>query len=715
MSQFVSFVDYESGFQSASQPNSQSTANGKKLSILQYNTPFFKGEIECLSCSDCYFAFQFATPLCGRVVCTNARLRFISNVPQTRRLPRRSRFYEESCEFPLCSIHSIHVALVKDASRNVHYSQLTENISSLDVVSHIKIILKDFRVISIDLRRSQNGTALANQLLFFAKHPQVGPFPLTSTANQQPKEIVKFFTKTAWMTELHRCCSVGEGNWRIVDLHKEIIEDLSENYPPFVVAPSSFSMTDIDRLARNAKLGRFPIWVWSYSSGSALMISSKLEEHVGTPMLMSRIFDGVAQSHSKDERPEMIHLDDDFQAQVTKGYEALKRLCAIDSHSQYAVRERHWLSRVWKTGWTQLVTNCMQKTAEALNFIVDRNRSVILTENESRDAALVIGSLVQICADAHYRTVNGLYELIDKMWLSLGHPFGIRLYGNDATICPTWLLFLDCLAQLIRIYPTQFAYSSHLLLGLFDASISGASRCFFSAFSPSVPFDSPFPLDQFFYAEFTMLFTNMYHQAAKTVQNMAMIRRGSSSFLMQEVIRTPICTMDIELWEECYMRWTPPASVNNAGLPRESSVLDSLMCNIAESRRGITWQTQLPAPERLSSLFPYCEPDGLQRIMYSKIEDEDGSDDTVSVASMASKRGSFPNDNDSNRVRLSPSDSSASFRAQRAVPLPPLTNMSTSASLPTPNHINPSSRPRAHRQAPLPPPRRSPDSTIIRF
>ena len=32
--------------------------------------------------------------------------------------------------------------------------------------------------------------------------------------------------------------------------------------------------------------------------------------------------------------------------------------------------------------------------------------------------------------------------------------------------------------------------------------------------------------------------------------------------------------------------------------------------------------------------------------MYSKIEDEDGSDDTVSVASIVSKRDSFPNVNE---------------------------------------------------------------------
>lgn len=39
----------------------------------------------------------------------------------------------------------------------------------METVSIIKLILKDMRVVTIDLRRSQNGTNLANQILFFSK------------------------------------------------------------------------------------------------------------------------------------------------------------------------------------------------------------------------------------------------------------------------------------------------------------------------------------------------------------------------------------------------------------------------------------------------------------------------------------------------------------------------------------------------------------------
>lgn len=39
----------------------------------------------------------------------------------------------------------------------------------METVSIIRLILKDVRVVTIDLRRSQNANILANQILYFSK------------------------------------------------------------------------------------------------------------------------------------------------------------------------------------------------------------------------------------------------------------------------------------------------------------------------------------------------------------------------------------------------------------------------------------------------------------------------------------------------------------------------------------------------------------------
>jgi len=47
-------------------------------------------------------------------------------------------------------------------------------------------------------------------------------------------------------------------------------------------------------------------------------------------------------------------------------------------------------------------------------------------ENESRDLSAVISSLSQLIMDPFFRTINGFQSLVQKEWVTLGHPFTKR-------------------------------------------------------------------------------------------------------------------------------------------------------------------------------------------------------------------------------------------------------------------------------------------------
>ena len=47
-------------------------------------------------------------------------------------------------------------------------------------------------------------------------------------------------------------------------------------------------------------------------------------------------------------------------------------------------------------------------------------------ENESRDLSAVISSLSQLMMDPYFRTINGFQSLVQKEWITLGHPFTKR-------------------------------------------------------------------------------------------------------------------------------------------------------------------------------------------------------------------------------------------------------------------------------------------------
>ena len=56
-------------------------------------------------------------------------------------------------------------------------------------------------------------------------------------------------------------------------------------------------------------------------------------------------------------------------------------------------------------------------------FIYD---SSLQTDQNDRDLACVVSSLVQIMADPHYRTISGFESLVQKEWVAMGYPFTTR-------------------------------------------------------------------------------------------------------------------------------------------------------------------------------------------------------------------------------------------------------------------------------------------------
>jgi len=65
--------------------------------------------------------------------------------------------------------------------------------------------------------------------------------------------------------------------------------------------------------------------------------------------------------------------------------------------------------------------------------------------------------------------------LIEKEWLSFGHKFQHRLghpdYPNERS--PIFLQFLDCVQQLIRLFPKAFQFNSTYLLRIADLLNTG--------------------------------------------------------------------------------------------------------------------------------------------------------------------------------------------------------------------------------------------------
>jgi len=238
--------------------------------------------------------------------------------------------------------------------------------------------------------------------------------------------------------------------------------------------------------------------------------------------------------------------------------------------------------------------------------------------------APLVSSLCQICCDKYYRTIEGLETLIEKEWIALGHPFGCRLFNTPiespqsitdsmSETTPTFLLFLDCLAQLLRLNPGQFEYSQYYLITLWDLAISGLT----SAFSSNCirdqltlgKDDRPFPLNRFFSTKYAQLF---FDAAFSTAQILGLLAENN---ITSPIIFPPECPIAVVFWEECYLRWLQPAHTLNGGaIVRDMAMRDieTELAALAGKRLGhLTIRaSRHPAADqdRFSSAFPFSQP-----------------------------------------------------------------------------------------------------------
>ncbi|VDP77178.1 unnamed protein product [Echinostoma caproni] len=98
-----------------------------------------------------------------------------------------------------------------------------------------------------------------------------------------------------------------------------------------------------------------------------------------------------------------------------------------------------------------------------------RGSFVLVHSRKGLDRALVVASLIRIILDPSSRTMNGFQNLIEHIWIRLGHPFSERLRSaafvprTFTELAPVFILFLDCVWQLWRQYPTCFEFTEELL------------------------------------------------------------------------------------------------------------------------------------------------------------------------------------------------------------------------------------------------------------
>jgi len=139
-----------------------------------------------------------------------------------------------------------------------------------------------------------------------------------------------------------------------------------------------------------------------------------------------------------------------------------------------------WNYLVEDTRWLSHIRSILSASWATAYWVQVWKIPVLLHCSHGWDRTSQVSCLSQLFLDSYYRTRHGFAVLIEKDFMSFGHPFHLRsahgegrsdtkniTQSNDeGQISPIFLQFLDCVYQMVDLYPSAFEFNKQYLLEL---------------------------------------------------------------------------------------------------------------------------------------------------------------------------------------------------------------------------------------------------------
>merc|ERR1711924_570958 len=82
-----------------------------------------------------------------------------------------------------------------------------------------------------------------------------------------------------------------------------------------------------------------------------------------------------------------------------------------------------WFKDVASSGWYDILGNVMNCVKMVIDELDGRRCNALIHCSDGWDRTAQVSSLVMLCMDSHYRTLQGFLILIQKEFCSFGHRF----------------------------------------------------------------------------------------------------------------------------------------------------------------------------------------------------------------------------------------------------------------------------------------------------
>ncbi|XP_059062230.1 myotubularin-related protein 10-B [Achroia grisella] len=543
----------------------------------------------------------------GSLFITNYKLSFVPYEPMQYDECGQRNYLLGPYDVPLTGIGALWMTegdLVR-RRRLLPYGDMPQKVKGLQVIcKNMKVFVFSFADSLIG-----NGRKVALTLLHHAfpkRHHLLFAYEYKEPYYRTLPTDLNMFDRTIdWKKELERSeCP----HWRIT-----LINDGHDAFmlsgPPTLIIPMSLLDCKVLEYARHYRNGRIPIWVWGRPEGAALLRSgeplqteqaSKIEGVVlelvrkSHPYLTSlKIIDLCRNSISNSPGTNILPSISTLQSSFKK----LTDLCTPTTIRNFWEQDSKYYLILDSSRWLRYVAYCLAFADDAAKNLAN-NVTVVLIEGEGVDYCAVVSSLTQLLVDPHYRTISGFQSLIQKEWIALGHPFcdrfglpppvsnellesGMGPGKAEAQTAPVFLLFLDCVWQLVQQFPSSFEFTETYLTTLWDCAHNHA----FDTFLYNCPRDRApnifknyiqRPLwdwsEQFSDQDKSLFYNPLYGLCNYMPVPKQRISMSSISAKQSGKERPPLQRLHpavsvgrVELWAQCYERWLQPLDSMNTG------------------------------------------------------------------------------------------------------------------------------------------------------
>lgn len=368
------------------------------------------------------------------------------------------------------------LSVTKDKDKNYSDKKKTTNTPLLETLkwysnrniwsmSNVKIIGKDYTIFSLDFVNQNDVNDVFDTLMRLTVLPNVTN--LYAFIYQPNDKEMKFnsweiygpeseFKRQGIRFDFDSC------PWRISNINQDY--KFCPSYPNKIVVPKMVSDTILSYASKYRSKNRIPALCYFYKKTNSSIsrcsqplpgitkqrslqdetlvktlfqcCSNGSEEHKSTPILQKRglivdarpMTNAIAQTalgggtESKDsyncERIflgiDNIHVMSDTMTTFTESFLTDTDVNKDLSPSMIHKKAHHWMKSV------KLILASVDKLTKAMIF---NSENLLIHCSDGWDRTPQVCSLIQLCLDPYFRTLEGFMVLIEKDWISFGHKF----------------------------------------------------------------------------------------------------------------------------------------------------------------------------------------------------------------------------------------------------------------------------------------------------